>query len=115
MPELATVRYKLVPVVLEDAAHLYLDETDIAQLLFLLMRDPDCGEDDGNGRLTFQWRGLPVVYRVHIDGEAIVVYVMRIRAAEPDAGIMERSAGVVRALALDVIKARLAALAGTKG
>lgn len=106
MPETAEATCKVVPVALEDAAHLGLREEDVAELLSLLRRDPLPPGETGR-TMTCTWRDHVARYAVHVDRQGIVVYLLRINppAAGPEARV--RLAEGSRRLSLDVIRSAL--------
>lgn len=104
------IRLKITQVALQDAAHLALDEDDLAALGAALVRDPTKGRKDANGHHLLNWRDVTVKYMVTVAAnDDIVVHLMRLTPRRRPRNLKEAE-GVVRDIALGVIKRRIADL-----
>lgn len=106
MIELADVKYKVVPVAMEDAMHLYLSEDHIAQIVMLLRRDPAQGRLGKNGFRHTEWRQFRVQFSTHF-GSQITVYLLRIKPGRKKPSKLAEVLPYAKELSIDIVKSKV--------
>lgn len=110
MVDVTEIVCKCTRVALEDAAHLYLSEDHVAQMIMLLRRDPAQGRVGKNGFRQTAFYQFQVQFEVHFGADRITVYLLRIKPARRKPRKLIEVLPIARDLAMDVLKSRVRAL-----
>lgn len=110
MVDVTEIVCKCTHVALEDAAHLYMSEDHVAQIIMLLRRDPAQGRMGRNGFRQTTFYQFRVQFEVHFDAERITVYLLRIKPAPKAPGKLIEVLPYVRDLSMDLLKSKVRAL-----
>jgi glycyl-tRNA synthetase alpha subunit len=107
MVDVTEIACKCTRVALQDAAHLYLSEDHVAQMIMLLRRDPAQGRVGRNGFRQTTFYQFQVQFEVHFGADRITVYLLRIKPTPKKPGTLIEVLGVVKELSMDVLKSKV--------